>query len=121
MALAALGALTGIACMPAAAETRVIALSDGDEAAYRAAFEALEAGDFAAARAAAARAEDSILVDVVDGVRFASPRYRPSYDDIASWLRRHGDLAVADAVYDRAIDIRPRRARMAQAPSPRTR
>ncbi|MFZ4122396.1 MAG: transglycosylase SLT domain-containing protein [Caulobacterales bacterium] len=119
MALAALGALTGIACMPAAAETRVIALSDGDEAAYRAAFEALEAGDFAAARAAAARAEDSILVDVVDGVRFASPRYRPSYDDISSWLRRHGDLAVADAVYDRAIDIRPRRARMAQAPSPR--
>jgi dipeptidyl aminopeptidase/acylaminoacyl peptidase len=49
---------------PAAAQPRVVALSEQDEAAYRTAFDAIEAGNWRAATSALSRVEDDVLEPV---------------------------------------------------------
>src|SRR5690606_3291027 len=105
---------------PALAQTSIVALSERDEAAYRDAFAALEAGNWRAATAAAARAEDDVLEGVVRGRMLLSSGYRAGWNEYTAWLNRHGEYGMANAVYDRAMDSRSRRARRngVRAPAP---
>ncbi len=102
---------------PAAAETRVVALSEQDEAAYRAAFEAVEAGDWRGVGTALQRTEDNVLEGVVRGRMLLTRGYRPGWSEYTGWLNRYPEYGMAGAVYDRAMDSRPRRSR-ARAPEP---
>ncbi len=108
------------AAAPAMAQTSIVALSERDEAAYRDAFAAVEAGNWRAATAAANRAEDDVLEGVVRGRMLLSRSYGANWSDYTSWLNRHGEYGMADAVYDRAMDSRSRRARRngTRAPAP---
>ncbi|HYD86468.1 MAG TPA: lytic transglycosylase domain-containing protein [Vitreimonas sp.] len=105
---------------PAAAQQRVVALSEEDEAAYRAAFEAVESGNWRGVGAALSRTEDDVLEGVVRGRQLLARSYRPGWGEFTTWLNRHGEYGMASAVYDRAMASRSRRARRngARAPSP---
>jgi soluble lytic murein transglycosylase-like protein len=102
---------------PAAAQPRVIALSEHDEAAYRAAFEAIETRNWRGVSSAIGRAEDDVLEGVVRGRMLLARAYRPSWSEYTGWLNRYGDYGLAQAVYTRAMDSRRRRSR-ARAPEP---
>jgi soluble lytic murein transglycosylase-like protein len=116
-ALASLAVAAIVAPATAQAQSRIVALNEHDEAAYRAAFEAIEAGNWRAVGSALNGVEDDALVGVVRGRMLLARDYRPSWSDYTAWLSRYGDLGIADAVYDRAMDSRRRRSR-AQAPEP---
>lgn len=105
---------------PAMAQTRIVALSEQDETAYRAAFEAIEAGNWRGVSAALNRTDDDVLEGVVRGRLLLSRSYRASWGDYTSWLNHYGDYGMAGAVYERAMDSRSRRARRrgTTAPSP---
>lgn len=102
---------------PAQADVRIVALSDHDQAAYRDAFAAIEAGNWRGVGTALSRTEDDVLVGVVRGRMLLARSYRPGWSDYTGWLNRYGDYGMAEAVYDRAMDSRRRRSR-AQAPRP---
>jgi|CXWL01.1.fsa_nt_gi soluble lytic murein transglycosylase-like protein len=109
----------GALAHPASAQTAVVALSENDEAAYRAAFNAIEAGNWRGVNTALGRVEDDALVGVVRGRLLLARSYRPAWSDYTAWLNRYGEYGLADAVYDRAMASRRRRSR-AQAPQPQT-
>lgn len=108
------------AASPAFAQSRVVALNEHDEAAYRDAFAAIEAGNWRGVTSALDRADDDILEGVVRGRMLLSRSYGASWSEYTSWLNRYGEYGMAPAVYDRAMDSRSRRARRAgtRAPSP---
>ncbi|MGE3302863.1 MAG: transglycosylase SLT domain-containing protein [Hyphomonadaceae bacterium] len=116
------GLLAALACAFAAGEARaagrVLVLSAADETAYRAAFDATDARDWAAADAALAQTHDGVLVGAVLARRYLSGAYRPDYGDLADWLARENDSAFADRVYARAMALRPRSARAPTPPVP---
>lgn len=101
----------------AAADPRIVVLSERDEAAYRDAFDAIEAGDWRGVSAALAHSEDDTLDGIVRGRMLLARAYRPSWSEYTGWLNRYGDYGLAPAVYDRAMDSRGRRSR-ARAPEP---
>lgn len=105
---------------PAMAQPRIVALSEQDEDAYRDAFAAIEAGNWRGVSSALQRADDDVLDGVVRGRMLASRGYRGSWGEYTGWLNRYGDYGMAEAVYDRAMDSRSRRARRqgVRAPSP---
>lgn len=105
---------------PALAQPRIVALSAQDEAAYRDAFEAIEAGNWRGVSSALSRTEDDVLEGMVRGQQLLARSYRPGWSEYTSWLSRHGEYGIASAVYDRAMDSRSRRARRngTRAPSP---
>ena len=105
--------------LSASAQVRVMALSEEDERHYRAAFEAIDEGEYRQARAALTTVEDEVLVDVVEGARLRRSGSGASYNEVTGWLRRHGELAIAEDVFDRATSMRPRRAPRPPAPDPR--
>lgn len=104
----------------AQAEPRIIVLSEQDEAAYRDAFDAIDAGDWRAVGTALSRANDDVLDGAVRGRMLLSRSYRAGWSDYTSWLNRYGDYGMAPAVYDRAMESRSRRARRngTHAPNP---
>jgi soluble lytic murein transglycosylase-like protein len=106
-----------VCAAPAFAETRIIALNETDEAAYRDAFEAIESGNWRGVNAALGRAEDDVLAGVVRGRLLLTRAYRPSWSEYTGWLTHYRDYGMANAVYDRAMDSRGRRSR-ARAPEP---
>jgi len=108
-ALAAL-ALFALAA-PAAAQPRILALSEQDEAAYRAAFDAVEAGNWRAANTALGRVDDPVLEPVVRGRMLSARAYGAEWGAFVSWLNRYGDYGIAPAVYERAMASRSSRAR----------
>jgi len=112
MAAAALAVLASGAAL---AEPRIVALSESDEAAYTAAFEAAERGDAQSVRRHLQRVEDDVLVGTALGSAYLDADRR-SYSQLVAWLGRYNDLGISDDVYRRAQRIRPRRAR--RAPSP---
>jgi soluble lytic murein transglycosylase-like protein len=105
---------------PALAQPRIVALDDHDEAAYRDAFAAIEAGNWRGVTSALNRADDDVLEGVVRGRMLLSRSYRGSWSDYTSWLNRYGEYGMAPAIYDRAMDSRSRRARRngTRAPDP---
>ncbi|UPT61749.1 MAG: lytic transglycosylase domain-containing protein [Hyphomonadaceae bacterium JAD_PAG50586_4] len=121
-ALAAFSVAAAIVA-PAAAQDhhqRIIALSEQDEAAYRAAFEAIEAGNWRGVSSSLGRADDDVLEGVVRGRMLITRSYRGSWSEYTSWLNRYGEYGMANAVHDRAMDSRSRRARRngTRAPDP---
>lgn len=116
----ALAALCFAAAATPALAQRVVALSEQDEAAYRDAFAAIEASNWRGVTNALNRADDDVLEGVVRGRMLLSRSYRASWSDYTSWLNRYGDYGMADAIYDRAMDSRSRRARRngTRAPDP---
>lgn len=114
----AFAALCLVACAtPAFAQSRIVALAERDEAAYRAAFAAIETGNWRGVSSALSRAEDDVLEGVVRGRLLLTRSYRPAWGDYTSWLNRYGDYGMASAVYERAMDSRSHRSRL-RAPSP---
>ncbi len=103
---------------PAMAQTRILALSEHDEAAYRDAFAAVEAGNWRAVGTALSRAEDDVLEGAVRGRMLLSRSYGADWGDFTTWLNRHGEYGMAPAVYERAMDSRSRRARRAGTRAP---
>ncbi len=123
-AFAALSVLAGAVgfTTPATAQSRVVALTSHDEAAYREAFEAIESGNWRTANTALGSVEDDVLVGVVRGRMLLSSSYRADWGDYTSWLNRYGDYGIASSVYERAMDSRSRSARRrgVRAPSPQS-
>ena len=119
-AFAALSVAAIIAPVTAEAQTAIVALSEHDEAAYRDAFAAIESGNWRGVGAALTRTEDDVLEGAVRGRLLLSRSYRASWSDYSSWLNRYGEYGMAEAVYDRAMDSRSRRARRngTRAPDP---
>lgn len=115
-------ALTALAvasiAAPASADPRIVALSEHDEAAYRAAFHAIEAGDWRGVSTALHDVEDDVLRGAVRGRMLLARNYRPNWNEYTHWLDEYGEYGMAEAVYDRAMESRPRRSH-AQAPMPR--
>jgi hypothetical protein len=66
-AFAALSVAVVAAPVVAEAQTHIVALTEHDEAAYRDAFAAIEAGNWRGATAAMNRADDDVLEGVVRG------------------------------------------------------
>lgn len=110
-AFAALSVAAIVAPVTAEAQTRIIALNENDEAAYRDAFAAIEAGNWRGVAAALARAEDDVLDGVVRGRLLLARGYSPSWNEYTGWLMNYADYGIADDVYERALDSRSRRAR----------
>lgn len=102
---------------PAQAQTRIVALSDHDAAAYRDAFTAIEAGNWRGVSSALSHVEDNVLVGAARGRLLLARNYRPSWAEYTGWLSAYGDYGMAQAVYERAMDSRGRRSR-ARAPEP---
>lgn len=104
----------------AQAEPRIVVLTEHDEAAYRDAFEAIDAGNWRGVGTALSRANDDVLDGAVRGRMLLSRTYRANWSDYTYWLNRYGEYGMAPAVYDRAMDTRSRRARRAgtRAPNP---
>ncbi|MBY0563427.1 MAG: lytic transglycosylase domain-containing protein [Hyphomonadaceae bacterium] len=117
MLRAALAAFAVAALVSPAQAQHVVALSERDEAAYRDAFDAIEANNWRGVSAALAHVEDDVLVGAVRGRMLLARGYRPSWSEYTSWLSRYGEYGMAEAVYDRAMDSRGRRSR-ARAPEP---
>ena len=109
-ALAALSVAAAIVA-PAAAQPRVVALSSEDEAAYRAAFDAIESRNWRGVTAALNRADDDVLEGVVRARMLLSRSYDASWSDYTSWLNRYGEYGLARDVYARALSSRSRAAR----------
>jgi hypothetical protein len=103
----------------AQAEPRILVLSEQDEAAYRDAFEAIDAGNWRGVGTALSRANDDVLDGAVRGRMLLSRSYRAGWSDYTSWLNRYGEYGMAPAVYDRAMDSRSRRARRAGTHAPK--
>lgn len=120
-ALAALTVAAIVAPAAAHADPQIIALSAEDEAAYRDAFAAIDAGNWRGVTAALNRADDDVLEGVVRGRMLLSRNSGASWSDYIGWLNRYGDYGLAQAVYERAMDSRSRRARRngVRAPAPR--
>jgi len=110
-AFAALTVAAISAPLSAEAQTQIVALSERDEAAYRDAFAAIESGNWRGVGSALTRTEDDVLEGVVRGRLLLTRSYRASWADYTNWLRNYGEYGMADAVYDRALDSRSRRAR----------
>jgi soluble lytic murein transglycosylase-like protein len=112
----AIAAFCVAAASPAVAEPNVVALSEHDERAYRAAFNAIEEHDWRGVTRALDGVEDESLVGVVRGRMLLSRAYRPSRAELNSWLTRYEDYGLAGAVYERANQIRGRGRRRGPAP-----
>jgi soluble lytic murein transglycosylase-like protein len=115
-ALVAASAVLGFGSA-ASAQPAIVALTEEDEAAYRAAFAAIEAGNWRNVNTALGRVDDEVLAGAVRGRLLLARNYRPDWAAYTGWLNRYGEYGMADAVYDRAMASRRRRSR-AQAPTP---
>lgn len=117
LAFAALS-VVAMATPAMAQQQRIVALSEQDEEAYRDAFAAIEARNWRGVNVALSHTDDDVLEGVVRGRMLLSRGYRASWADYTGWLNRYGEYGLAPAVYERAMDSRPRRSR-AHAPEPR--
>lgn len=104
---------------PAYAQSRIVALTEHDEAVYRDAFAAIETGNWRSVSTALSRAEDDVLAGAVRGRLLLARGYRPGWSEYTNWLSHHGEYGMAEAVYDRAMASRGRRSR-ARAPEPQS-
>lgn len=94
-------------------------LSPDDVRAYRAAFAAVDRGDFDAAEAAYANARDHSLAGRLAFAKVMHPtQYTASYADLTKWLRSYSDEAGADRVYALALKRKPASRRIAAPPAP---
>ena len=74
-------------------------LSEGDEAAYREAFDLENRGQFAAADRAMARLHDQSLVGHLLAHRYLADSYRARPDELKSWFAHYADLPEAQDLF----------------------
>lgn len=116
-ALAALSAV--FLCVTIAQASALEPLSQDDARAYRAAFAAVDHGDFAAAEAALANARDRSLAGRLSFAKLMHPTlYSARYDELTAWLDRYADEAGAERVYALAMKRKPSGKRVAPPPTP---
>lgn len=101
-------------------DTLTSPLSPQDEARYRQIFAALDAGNTYRVGPLMAGIQNRLLEGHVLAMSFIAPGYRPSYDELVDWLQRFGDLPEAGAVYQTALEQRPRGAARPPAPASNT-
>ncbi|MFN0042790.1 MAG: lytic transglycosylase domain-containing protein [Alphaproteobacteria bacterium] len=95
-------------------EVKLPAILDAtDTALYRAAFTHQASGNWAAADKAIARLGDKRLVGHLLAERYLDPKYRPKYEELVAWLRRHGDHPDAQALYRLALKRKPKGTKIA--------
>lgn len=83
-------------------------LSQDDARAYRAAFAAVDRGDFDAAEAALANARDRSLSGRLAFAKLMHPTlYSARYDELTGWLDRYADEAGAERIYALAVKRKP--------------
>lgn len=102
-----LAAVATVACIiaPAEAATGVLVLSAEDEAAYRRAFEAADAGDWRTARRSLGDIENRTLIPHVEARSLMSRSARPRRDALAGWLSRNPDHILATYVRRRGVQL----------------
>lgn len=100
-AVFAVALLSGVAH----AGPRVLVLSPQDEAAYGRAFDAADAGDWRAARAAISGVEDRSLAAHVEARALMARNAKPRRDAIAGWLSRNPDHILAPNVRRRGAQL----------------
>lgn len=94
-------------------------LSQDDVRSYRAAFAAVDRGDFDAAEAAYANTHDHSLAGRLAFAKLMHPAlYSARYDELTDWLTRYGEEAGADRIYALANKRRPAGKRVAAPPVP---
>jgi soluble lytic murein transglycosylase-like protein len=86
------------------AESRILSLTPDDAARYRAAFAAVEARDWPALEGALAGIGDPVLVGHLQGMRLLATE--APFADLAQWLDRHRDTALATSLRERALRVR---------------
>jgi soluble lytic murein transglycosylase-like protein len=109
-----------VMCGPAAAQSGVLVLGAGDEAAYQHAFDAADEGDWVAARRAMAGLSDRSLVPYVEAHALLSRAARPRRDAFSGWLNRNADHVLAPAVRARGAALGARSLPAAVEPRERT-
>lgn len=77
-------------------------LHDHDAARYGHIFAFQDVGNFSAADAEIAKLDDDRLMGHVLYQRYMHPSYAASYQELAGWMARYGDLPGAQKVYDLA-------------------
>lgn len=92
------------------------ALSPWDVARYKAAFAAVDRGDFIEAQIQAAEIKDKSLAGHLAFRKLMHPSHRASYGDLAAWLDKHADLPGAERIYSLAKKRQPPRAPELKAP-----
>lgn len=97
-------------------DTLTSPLSDADLARYREIFAALDAGQVFRVAPLMAGVQNRLLAGHVQAMMFVSGSYKPRYDELVGWLQRYGDLPEAGAVYQTALQMRPRGAMAPPAP-----
>ncbi|MDO1558518.1 lytic transglycosylase domain-containing protein [Brevundimonas sp. 2R-24] len=95
-----------LAAAPAAARAPEV-LSSSNRDAYRAAFAAAAAGDFAAYDAAAGRITDPILMGPLTFEKLFHRNYVSTYEELVAWLEQYGDEPRAGRVYRLALRKQP--------------
>jgi soluble lytic murein transglycosylase-like protein len=117
--VAALSALFLCVTAAAAHAGSLDPLSQDDVRYYRAAFAAIDRGDFDAAEAAYANTRDHSLAGRLAFAKIMHPTlYSASYDDLTDWLKRYADEAGAERVYALAGKRKPTGKRVAAPPVP---
>jgi len=94
-------------------------LSQDDVRSYRAAFAAVDRGDFDAAEAAYANTHDHSLAGRLAFAKLMHPTlYSARYDELTGWLRTYPEEAGADRIYALANKRKPAGKRVAPPPVP---
>ncbi len=83
------------------------ALSSADRLSYTSAFDALRRGDLETARESARRANDRVLLGMVEFERLFHPDHTASYEELSAWLQDYADLPSAHRAYALALRRRP--------------
>lgn len=94
-----------LTCGVASADSGVLVLSARDEAAYTQAFDAADAADWHAARAALDTVSDSSLAPFVEAHALLARGARPRREALASWLSRNPDNVLASLVRKRGVAL----------------
>lgn len=100
------------------AEGRILVLSATDEAAYRAAFTAMEANRWDRAGDSVRDVTDRTLVPYLQARRLLSGIYDPSYSELTDWLDDNADSALAPDIYAMAQSRQTPGAAPPRAPTP---
>jgi soluble lytic murein transglycosylase-like protein len=97
-------------------EPSLKALSAGDVAAYKAAFQATRAGDFETAERLAKGIDNRLLMGRLTYAKLMHPEHTATYPELAAWLQDYRDQPEADRVYTLARKRRPENAPPPAAP-----
>ncbi|WP_223677555.1 lytic transglycosylase domain-containing protein [Azospirillum agricola] len=88
-------------------EARAVQLSEDEADRYRRIFTLQERGDWEAADGEIRQLSDRRLVGYVLRQRYLHPDRKASYDELALWMQRYGDLAGAERVHSLAQRRQP--------------